>query len=82
MEREPVIILCMCVSVALLGVFALCDLSSAYDLSCLGVVVFDLPMCNLFINVLIHRPNILTIIIVTLIVNQSMCAEKENFHLM
>ena len=74
MMNATLIIVCMCVS--LLGVFALCDLSSVCDHSCLGVV-FYLPTCNLFINVLINRQNILTIIILTLFVNQSMCAERK-----
>ena len=59
----------VCVSI---GRFALCDLSSVCDL--FACRCCDLPTCNLFMNVLINRPNI---IILTLFVNQSTCAEYE-----
>ena len=72
----------MCVY--LLGVFTLRDLSSVCDLiiACLGVVVFYLRTSTLLINVLLNRPNIiLTIIILILSINQSMCAEWKLFGL-
>ena len=67
---DECILISLCMCVCLLGVSALCDLSSA-SVICLslGVAVFYLPTCN--------RPTILTIIILTLFVNPSMCAERK-----
>ena len=75
--HASLIIFCMCVY--LLGVLFLlcviCHLSVFF--ACLGVVVFYLRTCNLLINVLINCPNIITIVILTLFINQSMCAKRK-----
>ena len=58
----------------------ICHLSVIFG--CLGVVVFYLRTCHVLINIVVNHPNILTIIILTLFINQSMCAERKKFHLM
>ena len=73
-----IIYVCVCVYWAFL-LCVICRLSVIF--SCSVVVVFYLSTCNLFINVWISRPNILTIITLTFFVNQSICAETF-FHLM
>ena len=63
----------MCIYWAFL-LCVVCRLSVIFEF--LGEVVFYLRTCNSLINVLPNRPRILTInIILTLFINQSMCAE-------
>ena len=73
--NASLIILCTCVCLywAFL-LYVICRLSVIW-----GVVALYLPTCTLLINVLINRQNnILTIIIITLLVNES-CVPKGKF---
>ena len=67
LDRSRCVCICCCV---------ICRLSVIFE--CLGVVVFYLRTCNLLINVLLNRPNILTIIILTLFSIRA-CVQKRKF---
>ena len=73
---EMKIILCMCIYIYWAFLLCVvCCLSVIFE--CLCVIVFYFRKCNLLINVLLNRRNILTIIILTFFINHSMCAERN-----
>ena len=69
---------CVCIYWAFL-LCVICRLSVVC--LCFGVVVFYLRTCNSLLNVFFNRPSILllTIIILTLFIIQSICAERKMY---